>query len=251
MTTRRLIIVGLGGIGSWLSEGLVRMLEFKDPGSIIILIDGDNFEPKNQERQAFKGLGNKAEVKAAELTPYFPKTFIAPKAQWIVESFDDEEVEETETAITAKALLRENDIVFAVVDNFAARKILFDAAKSLDNIDMFTGGNDEALFTSTYHYQRRDGVDITDHPSEYHQELVNPPDRNPGTMSCQEKAEIQGGTQLIASNITVAAILMGRYQHTIIDGNDPCSAGEIMFDLGVGIAQPKDRTASPSLVPVQ
>ena len=249
MANRRCVVVGIGGIGSWLSDGLVRMLEFKDPGSILILVDGDEFEPKNQERQSFGGLGNKADVKAAELTPYFSKTFIAPKAQWIVESFDDPELEETETAITAKALLRDGDVVFAVVDNFSARKILFDAAREFDNIDVFTGGNDDALFVSTYHYQRRDGVDITDHPAEYHEDFVNPPDRNPGLMSCQEKAMLRGGTQLIASNITAAAILMGRYQHTIIDGNDPCSAGEIMFDLGVGLAQAKDRTAELILVP--
>ena len=63
----RVIIVGIGGIGSWLSEGIAKMLEFKNPGSMMILVDGDEFEPKNQERQSFKNLGNKAEVKASLL----------------------------------------------------------------------------------------------------------------------------------------------------------------------------------------
>lgn len=226
------------------------MLEFKKPGSILLLVDGDEFEPKNQERQSFGGLGNKAEVKAAELTPYFEKTFVAPKGQWIVESFEDESVEETEDAITGKALLQEGDVVFAVVDNYAARKILFDAAREFDNIDIFTGGNNDRLEGSIYHYQRRNGEDVTDHPAEYHEEFIAPPDRNPGLMSCQEKAELEGGTQLIAVNMAVASWLMGRYHHIILDGNDPCTAGEIRFDIELGMARADDRTADPVLVPV-
>jgi len=237
--TDRVIIVGVGGIGTFLSEGIVRMLEYKNPGSMLILVDGDHFEPKNQERQTFKDLGNKAEVKAAEMTPYFKETFIAPLPLWIVE--DGKDVND-EQFITAENLLEEGDVVFAVVDNFAARKLLFDAARNYDNIDIFTGGNDEELFTSVYHYQRRDGADVTDHPTEYHEQLIDPPDRNPGTMSCQEKAELEGGVQLIASNMAVASMLLGRYHHTIISGNDPRPAAEIMFDLGAGLANAYDRT---------
>ena len=246
---RRVIIVGVGGIGSWLAEGIVKMLEFKDPGSMLILVDGDEFEPKNQERQSFSGLGNKADVKANELQPYYPRTFIAPKAQWIVEAFDDPDLHETEKAVTAVSLLREGDVVFAVVDNFAARKILFDAGKEFDNIDIITGGNNDQLEATVYHYQRREGVDITDHPGEFYDDFVNPPDRNPATLSCQEMAQLEGGTQLIATNVAVASMLMGRFQHIIIDGNDPCPASEIFFDLGIGMATPKNRTAEPALVP--
>ena len=226
------------------------MLEFKDPGSILILVDGDEFEPRNAERQSFTALGNKAEVKAEALTPYFEKTFVAPKAQMVVDQFEDPELEETEDAITASALMQDGDVVFAVVDNFAARKVLFDAAREFDNIDVFTGGNDENLYGSVYHYQRRNGEDITDHPAEYHEQLINPPDRNPALMSCQEKAELAGGTQLIAVNFTVAGVLLIRYQHTIIDGNDPRPAGEILFDFGLGMAQASDRTADPVSVSV-
>lgn len=243
---KRIIIVGCGGIGSWLADGIVRMLEFNEPGSFLLLVDGDSYEPRNQERQSFDSLGNKAEVKAAELTPLFPKTMIAPISKWVIEAFeDDPEAQESEQAITARALLVEGDVVFAVVDNFAARKLLFDAAKELDNIDIFTGGNDDALFTSVYHYQRRDGADITDHPAEYHEEYINPPDRNPALLSCQEKAQLEGGVQLLASNMAVAAMLMGRYYHVITQENDARPAAEIMFDLGVGLASAADRTADP------
>ena len=163
-TERRFILVGAGGIGTWLAAGLVRLLEWKFPGSALIIVDGDTFEEKNKERQDFIKLGNKAVVKAAELVPQFPNTTIIPLAKWVVDDNFAGVTDDDSPKITASQLIRENDVVFAVVDNFAARKIIFDAASKLNNIDVFTGGNDDDLFGSIYHYQKRDGVEITAHP---------------------------------------------------------------------------------------
>jgi molybdopterin/thiamine biosynthesis adenylyltransferase len=149
--------------------------------------------------------------------------------------------------ITASSLITEGDVVFATVDNFAARKIIFDAAQQFENIDIFTGGNDDDLFGSIYHYQRRDGYDITDHPVNNHPEYDNPPDKNPGELSCQDRAKIEGGTQLLATNMAVAAFLLGRVQKTIVANQSPDEA-EIYFDLGVGKAEPYDRR--PTLIPI-
>ena len=41
---KRFIVVGAGGIGTWLCAGLVRLLEWKYPGSGLIIVDGDNYE---------------------------------------------------------------------------------------------------------------------------------------------------------------------------------------------------------------
>lgn len=237
---RRCLIVGLGGIGSWLADGLVRTMEFKDPGSMLILVDGDHYEPKNLERQSFTKPGNKAEVKAADLTPLFPKTFIAAMAKWVVPEIE-EGVAEDDDFVTPEALMAEGDIVFSVVDNHATRKLLFDAARNYDNIDVFTGGNDDKLFASLYHYRRRDGKDVTDHPAEYHEEFIDPPDRNPGELSCAERAELEGGTQLIATNMAVAAWLLGKVNHVIFGDANPVPAAEIHMDLGVGALQAYDR----------
>lgn len=252
--TYRFILVGAGGVGSWLAPGLARMLEWNAPNSLLMIVDGDTFEPKNKERQNFKAMGNKAEVLAAELADEFDRTFIIPRPSWVVESIDVAEGEKGEEdlegeeenpiaeKIAAKDLLDEGDVVFAVVDNFAARKVLMDAAREFDNIDIFTGGNDDAFYASVYHYQRRDGQDITDHPVVMHPEYEDPPDRNPGDMSCQERAEIEGGTQLLATNMTVAAFLLGRTKKVILDGEDD-KESEIYIDIGVGLAQAFDRSA--------
>jgi molybdopterin/thiamine biosynthesis adenylyltransferase len=236
----RVILVGAGGIGTWLAEGVARLLEWKFPGSALIIVDGDNYEPKNLERQNFTKMGNKASVKALELTDKFEKTTFIPVPKWVVGEDYSGVSDEDSPKIKASDLLSENDIVLAVVDNFAARKILFDTASQINNIDVFTGGNDDGLFGSTYHYQRRDGKDITEHPVHFHPEYESPPDKNPGELSCQERAEIDGGTQLLATNMAVAAFILGRIHHTIVNKQNP-EATEVYFDLGIGKAEPYDR----------
>jgi molybdopterin/thiamine biosynthesis adenylyltransferase len=242
-SNKRFVVVGAGGIGTWLCAGLVRLLEWKYPGSGLIIVDGDNYEEKNKERQDFTRVGNKAIVKASELTPHFPQTTIIPVPKWVVGEDFGGVADEESPKIKASDLIRENDVVFAVVDNFAARSIIFNAARQLDNIDVFTGGNDDALFGSIYHYQKRDGVEITCHPEEFHPEYINPPDKNPGELSCQERSEIEGGTQLLATNMAVAAFILGRVQKTIVSNQIPDET-EIFFDLGLGKAEPFNRTHS-------
>jgi len=244
MATKRFVVIGAGGVGTWLTAGLVRLLEWKFPGSGLIIVDGDNYEEKNKERQEFVKIGNKAVVKAHELTPQFQKTTIIPVPKWVVsDTFKGVSADEDSPKIKASDLISEGDVVFAVVDNFAARKIIFDAAARLNNVDVFTGGNDDALFGSIYHYQKRDGVAITEHPSTFHPEYENAPDKNPGELSCQERSEIEGGTQLLATNMAVAALILGRVQKTIVLDQSP-EETEIYFDLGVGKAEPYNRMVS-------
>lgn len=249
-STKRFVVIGAGGIGTWLIAGLARMLEWKLPGSALIIVDGDNYEEKNKERQDFVKLGNKASVKANELTPQFPSTTIIPVPKWVV-SDEDTGVSADDGAprIKASQLIREDDVVFAVVDNFAARKILFDAASKLNNIDVFTGGNDDLLFGSVYHYQKKDGIEVTEHPVSFHPEYENPPDKNPGELSCQERSKLEGGTQLLATNMAVASFILGRVHKTIVLGQSPDET-EIYFDLGLGKAEPYNRKVSQVSQPV-
>lgn len=246
---KRFVLVGAGGIGTWLAAGLVRLLEWKYPGSGLVIVDGDTYEQKNKERQDFTQLGNKAVVKATELVPHFPNTTIIPVPKWVVSDDFKGVADEDSPKITASQLIRENDVVFAVVDNFAARKIIFDAASKLDNIDVFTGGNDDELFGSIYHYQKRDGHEITVHPSEFHPEYDNPPDKNPGELSCQERSEIEGGTQLLATNMAVSSFILGRVQKTIVNNESP-EETEIFFDLGLGKSEPYNRTTANLYQPI-
>lgn len=254
----RYIMVGAGGIGTWLANGLAPLLEYSAPGSTMIIVDGDHFEEKNKERQLFDGMGNKAEVLARELNSKFDYTMIIPLAAWVVspevaeaykaeENEDENEEDAGVSKISASSLLEEGDIVYAVVDNYKARKELLDAAAQLNDCDVFLGGNDEHFYGGTYHYIRRNGEDVTQHPAVRHEEFVNPPDRNPGELSCQERAEIDGGTQLICTNMAVAAWLLGRTKYVIIDGKQDENC-DIQFDLGMAAARGDNRVPKKQLV---
>lgn len=222
----RVTVFGCGGIGSWFAEGIGRQLRFQAPGSILQLVDGDNFEEKNAERQSFVTMGNKAHAKRNDMQPYLPNVFVVAHSAWIVSdevagSYDnDDEDSNTVQKVTAQSLMQDGDFVFAVFDNFAARKLVFDAAQRYDNIDVFTGGNGspddgDGFFGTVYHYQRRNGVDTSAHPAEYHDEYLNPPDRNTGELSCSERAKVEGGTQLVAVNMAVASVLLTKSSQII------------------------------------
>jgi molybdopterin/thiamine biosynthesis adenylyltransferase len=256
MKEKRIIVVGAGGIGSLLSRSIAMTLEWSLPGSALIIVDGDSYEPKNKQRQFFNGVGNKAEVLATELAPQFSKTFVIPIPCWVVDKVKDNgeneqelELDGTPSAgkIAASDLIAEGDVIFAVVDNFKARKQLIDAASDLNDVDVFLGGNDEHYFGSTYHYAKRNGVELVDHPSVWHEEYVDPPDRNPGELSCQERAELEGGTQLLATNMAVTAALLARFNMVIVEGKDPASNSEYFFDLEAGLAQSFDRSSSENI----
>jgi tRNA A37 threonylcarbamoyladenosine dehydratase len=92
---KRVVMVGAGGIGTWLASGVVRLLEWKFPGSALIIVDGDHYEAKNLERQDFSQMGNKASVKALELSKQFSSTMIIPIPKWVV-SDDHPDVDEVE-----------------------------------------------------------------------------------------------------------------------------------------------------------
>lgn len=258
-TPKRVVIIGCGGVGSWLAPGLARALEFQAPMSQLLLIDGDNFELKNAERQNFTQFGNKAHSLRNDIQPIAPQTMIIAQAAWVVapEAANEEVDPEEEGVIKLSPydILQDGDFVFPVVDNYMARKLIFDAASSFDNIDVLSGGNDERLAGSVYHYQRRDGQDVTFHPAKYHEEYENPPDRNPGELSCAERAMIDGGSQTLAANMAVATLLLAKASHAMF-GSDTekekmLEYAEIYFDFEVGAALPAERRVNaPAAVAV-
>ena len=253
---KRMIVIGCGGIGSWLSHALAKALNFQAPGSMLILVDGDTFEPKNAERQAFTHPGNKAYVLANDIQPTHPAVFVLPRAAWIVPADAAVENEETDEdaivveKIAAEELLEDGDIIYLCVDNYAARKLVVDVAKTLPNVDVFSGGNGgvetgDALEGSIYHYRRRDGEDVVLPPDHFHHEIAHPTDRNPGELSCQERAELDGGSQLLAVNMAVAAYMAAKTSQVIFgtpeDEAYSLEKAEVYIDLKEGLSLPYDR----------
>ena len=80
-------IIGLGGIGSILSDQICRFVNYSinDFQVKITLIDGDDYEHKNNERQTFNSFGGKADVKQNELTRKFSRLNITSVQSYITD----------------------------------------------------------------------------------------------------------------------------------------------------------------------
>lgn len=247
----RFVLIGAGGIGGWLMRSLAPMLEYTDKikpeDKTLVVVDGDSFEPKNFDRQDFDMLGPKPHVRCAELAPRYGMVNFVPLHQWVVEtvpesgSDDGEEGEGNATAIAAADLIQDGDVVICVVDNFACRAVVTEAASKLDNVDVFHAGNDDGFFGSYYHYSRKGGNDITRNPL-WKDEFANPTDRNPGELSCEERAQIDGGTQIIFVNMAVAAAVGAKIQKVIVDEERVPGTDEFFMELDKGKALSSDRT---------
>lgn len=65
-------VIGCGGIGSWLVDPLVRFLYYsRGEVTSVHLIDEDDYEERDRERQRFNQIGNKASMTAVRLREEF------------------------------------------------------------------------------------------------------------------------------------------------------------------------------------
>src|SRR3972149_885628 len=111
-------VIGIGGVGCGLLPFLARYLNYQGEPARITLIDGDEFERANADRQAFGTLGNKAKVKATEMAREFQRVAFRAVPQYISEANITEHVQE-------------GDTVFLGVDNHKTRKVVSDYCEKL------------------------------------------------------------------------------------------------------------------------
>ena len=176
MQSINIVIIGLGGVGSILSERLCRFLNYtRDFETNILLVDGDFYEVKNYERQEFNRIGHKAEIKSNELEIKFSDL-----------SFDVYNTYINETNI--HHVIKEGDIVFLCVDNHKSRMIINNYCKNLKNVTLISGGN-ELTDGNVQLFVRKGGKDVTPDLCAYHPEIANPNDKLPDEMSCEELSQ--------------------------------------------------------------
>jgi molybdopterin/thiamine biosynthesis adenylyltransferase len=207
-------IIGLGGVGSILIERLCRFLNFSnDFPANILLIDGDEYEHKNYERQEFVRLGNKADIKASELEVRYDKLGFDAFKEYIAE----ENVGE---------VVWEDAIVFMCVDNHKTRMIVSNYCKTLNNITLISGGN-EFTDGNVQLYVRRDGKDLTPDLCRYHPEIASPDDKLPTEMSCEELSVSE--PQLYFTNLGVATLMCWMFYNAIV--KQSYERSEVYFDI--------------------
>ena len=209
-----IVVIGLGGIGSILIERLCRFLNYSnDLKASIILVDGDEYEPKNYERQEFLQIGNKAEVKEIELMTKYSRIDFDAFPTFINEA-------NTETVI------KEGNVVFLCVDNHKTRMIVSNYCKNLQNVILISGGN-EFTDGNVQTYVRRDGKDLTPDLCKYHPEIASPDDKLPEEMSCEELSE--SDPQLYFTNLGAATLMCWAFYNSVIKENYERS--ETYFDI--------------------
>ena len=213
-TEQHIVVVGLGGVGSILIERLCRFINFsQDLTADILLVDGDDYEPKNYERQEFTRLGNKADIKATELEAKFDRL-----------RFDA--FEEYVTPENIGEAIKEGDIVFMCVDNHKTRMIISNYCKEIQNVTLISGGN-ELTDGNVQLYVRKDGKDLTPDLCKYHPEIAEPDDKLPTEMTCEELSVSE--PQLYFANLGVATIMCWTFYNAVV--KESYERSEVYFDM--------------------
>lgn len=210
----KIVIVGLGGVGSVLCDNLARYLNYSDIEAYVNLVDGDYYEAKNSERQTFIRLGDKASVKCTELTHKFPDVNFIDFNNFVNED-------------NVSEIIVEDSIVFLCVDNHISRKVISEHCLTLNNITIISGGN-EYTDGNVQLFKREGGKNVTATLTEYHPEIEFPEDMSPEDMSCEELSK--SDPQLLFTNLTVATIMCWMF-YAIHQGKDVTRHGEVYFDI--------------------
>lgn len=237
----RVILIGLGGIGSKLAEDLARymMYEAKAPKELV-LVDGDVYSESNLDRQSILegDVGRpKAQVWAEGLAGAFPKLVISGISGYVVP-----DSMRKENTVPISKLSMEGAVTILAVDNHKTRKMFSDHfQKGVQNGVLINGGNnmtDGSLITAI----RMSGEQITPSIDAFHPEIAEPKDKNPGELSCAELAKVDGGTQVIWANKMVAT-LIGNELYCVVQGEleKLRARGEVYFDIMANAAAPRQR----------
>jgi molybdopterin/thiamine biosynthesis adenylyltransferase len=229
----RIVLIGLGGIGSQLLPSLVRYLSFRPaPQPLLVLVDGDAYEPGNRSRQLFPedALGtNKAEALA--------QVFRGGLAVQAIAEFV--------TPANVGLVVREGDVCLLAVDNHPTRALVDRHIAGLTEVTLISGGNDETD-GNVQLVRRRDGVSVDGHLIEIHPEigLAASSEVMPGTGCAALAAE---RPQLVVTNLMVASAMLNCLWAVTEQGSVPYS--EVYLDVVHNAARSRSWFRVPAATP--
>jgi molybdopterin/thiamine biosynthesis adenylyltransferase len=189
----RIVLVGLGGIGSQLLPSLVRYLAIRpEPRPLLVLVDGDAYEPGNRTRQVFPetAIGtNKAEALA--------EVYRGLTVQAVADYLTDENV---------ATIIRDGDLVLLAVDNHWSRFLVDRHLAGLQEVTLISGGNDETD-GNVQLVRRREGQFVDGSLAEIHVEIGRATEAEFAARNgCERQAEER--PQLVVTNLMVASAML-------------------------------------------
>lgn len=242
----RIILVGLGGIGSKLADELARFMMYteKSPKEMV-LVDGDVYSQSNLDRQSVleSDVGKpKAQVWSDSLAQEFHKVSFSAMCGYVVPD-DFRTGKDMSVVVPISRLQMEGAITILGVDNHPTRKLFSDHFQlHVQNGVLINGGNSSEGEGSIITAARINGEQIMPAIDAFHPEIREPKGKNPGELSCAELAKLDGGTQVIWANQMVAA-LIGNEVYSVVRGDweKLRQRGEVYFDITANAAAPKGR----------
>jgi len=190
----RIVLVGLGGIGSQLVPSLGRYLAFRpEPRPTLVLVDGDAYEPGNRTRQVFpeSAIGsNKAEALAEA---YRGGLTVQAVADYLTEA-------------NVATVIRDGDAVLLAVDNHWTRFVVDRHLATLDEVTLISGGNHETD-GNVQLVRRRNGEFFDGGLAEIHGEIGRASEAEFAARNgCERQADER--PQLVVTNLMVASAML-------------------------------------------
>jgi hypothetical protein len=243
----RVVIIGLGGIGLYLSRAVLTflggVLQASLPGPAggtrsvpaalaghrieVWVCDGDSFAPENTYRMDIPDYGNKSVALGQELLDRFdvPGLIIRWRDQYVDES-------------NVGDMIRDGDCVLLACDNHDTRNLVGRrcAETDLGSVVLISGGNDgvEDGLRGTYGnvqvYWKEQGRELTAPIQQFHPEIANPADRSPARQSCLEQAAA-GAAQLSFVNLAVASAMCNALLRMMMPVPDERMYDEAALDI--------------------
>lgn len=226
MQHKRVVVIGLGGIGSQLLPSLLHYLHSRKFEGPVVLMDGDLYEEKNLNRQLVpdSGLGmNKADALAIQFGQRLPTLALESLPFYL--GADDTEL-----------IIQEGDFVICGVDNHYTRRLIDERVRKMKNVTYLSGGND-LTDGNTQIVRKRNGKALDPALTDVHPEIgaaLEPPDFTPG---CDQM--VNAAPQIIVTNLMVASTMLNAVWAIMEDR--PLPYTEVYVDVEVNAARSKKR----------
>lgn len=224
------LLIGAGGTGSHFIGPALAYLEthHRDNGTEweFVIIDGDNYEPKNLERQLFDP-GMVAMNKAEAMAQMYNRYPVRAVPRFIGEA-------------DLQQMFSDGDTVFIGADNHSIRRLVQDRALQLADATVINAGN-EMVDGTVQLFVRRNGQNETPPITFLHPEIVYLGEEDRAPMSCQQVSALPGGGQLILANMAAAQYMLTALYRLHTMPTADLNWTELSFDIAAGTVHHMDR----------